>query len=90
MTQLYQTGKWIRNEYGHLISPEFRSTEIMIKSSDVDRTIMSGQALLAGLYQPTIANKFDENLPWVPVPIHTIPLKQDNVSAFIYLFILTI
>lgn len=43
------------------------------------RTIMSAQANLAGLYYPNEKEKWNENIPWVPIPVHTIPKELDPV-----------
>lgn len=40
---------------------------------------MSAAANLAGLFPPSHDQIFTEELPWIPVPIHTIPLKYDHI-----------
>lgn len=80
MGQLHRLGKWIRNEYNDLIDNKFDTTRTLIKSSDTDRTIMSAESLLAALFRPEPKDYFIDDLPWLPVPIHTLPTKLDNVD----------
>lgn len=39
---------------------------------------MTASACLAGLYPPTAEEKWNENIFWQPIPVHTIPLKMDR------------
>lgn len=42
---------------------------------------MSAAVNLAGLYPPTERETFQDGLLWRPIPIHTIPEKNDNIIA---------
>lgn len=79
MNQLYQLGKWIRNEYDDLIGKKYEASKMLIQSSDADRAIMSTQSVLSALFRPEPADYFVDNLSWRPVPVHTIPKNIDNV-----------
>lgn len=50
-----------------------------MQSTDVDRTIASAQANLAGLFPPTADEKWNNNILWNPVPVHTVPSKFDYI-----------
>lgn len=39
---------------------------------------MSAQACLAGLYPPTDEEKWNDEIMWQPIPVHTIPLRIDR------------
>nr|XP_026497044.1 prostatic acid phosphatase-like [Vanessa tameamea] len=79
--QHYALGKWLRKRYSHVISEKFDPSEIYIRSTDVDRTLMSAQANLAGMYPPTGTSIWDTDLIWQPIPVHTRPEKDDEVLA---------
>lgn len=60
-----------------MISEKYSSKEIYVQSTDYDRTIMSAQANLAGLYPPVKDDIWLESINWQPIPVHTIPPKDD-------------
>ncbi|KAI4483702.1 hypothetical protein M0804_007962 [Polistes exclamans] len=79
MRQLYNVGKWIRKTYGPIVGFKYNSSIVYVRSSDSDRCIMSAQTLLAGLYPPTVEEIFVPNMPWRPIPVHTIPRELDDL-----------
>ncbi|KAJ8944268.1 hypothetical protein NQ318_009645 [Aromia moschata] len=46
----YELGKWFRNRYDSFLPKIYSPDDIYVRSSDVDRTLMSAAANLAGLY----------------------------------------
>lgn len=44
-------------------------------STDFDRTKMTALLVLAGLFAPSLAQTWNENIPWMPIPYH---YEQDN------------
>ncbi|CAH2218387.1 jg4398 [Pararge aegeria aegeria] len=64
-----------------LISEKFDPQEVYVRSTDVDRTLMSAQANLAGMYPPSGDAIWNPNLMWRPIPIHTLPETEDEVLA---------
>lgn len=44
---------------------------------DEDRVIMSAQANLVGLYPPADVQKWNTELNWQPIPVHTRSLEKD-------------
>lgn len=79
--QEYQLGQWLRERYATFLPADYSETDIRVRSTDVDRTLMSGEACLAGLYPPTPKQLWDQNLKWQPIPIHTLPEVEDAVLA---------
>ena len=78
----YNLGKYLRERYGgSLLSSGYSETEITVRSTDVDRTLMSAQSNLAGLYPPVGDQIWNKELMWQPVPVHTVPLTEDNLLS---------
>jgi len=75
----YHLGQWLRKRYSHLLGPDYSETEVLVRSTDIDRTLMSAQANMAGMFPPTKAMRWLDSFPWQPVPVHTLPLNQDSV-----------
>lgn len=50
-----------------------------MQSTDVDRTIESAQVNLAGLFNPTKDEIWNDEIRWNPIPVHTVPKDQDYI-----------
>ena len=79
--QHYQFGKWLRNRYDSLVGKKYSKDEIYIRSTDVDRTLMSALSNLAGFFPPQSTDVWSDELAWQPIPVHTEPEKKDGVLA---------
>jgi acid phosphatase len=88
MQQEYQLGRQLRDFYMvkyKLIPERYDRDTIYLRSTDVDRTIMSAQIVAYALYPlgtgPKLPNSTQPALPdfYQPVPIHTIPEAYDSL-----------
>jgi len=91
MQQEFQRGVEFRKKYVddyHLISPSYNNKEIYIFSTDADRTLMSAQSVLLGLYPlgtgPLLSGLKKPALPqqFQPVPIHIKAKDASEVFDF--------
>ena len=73
----YELGQWLRQRYNGFLSTNYSEEEIFVRSTDVDRTLMSALSSLAGLYPPSEYWKWNSDLAWQPIPVHTLPLRMD-------------
>ncbi|CAG5092783.1 Similar to acp2: Lysosomal acid phosphatase (Xenopus laevis) [Cotesia congregata] len=80
MHQHLLLGQWLRSRYDKLIPDHYSLDDIYVRSTDVDRTLMSAESNLAGLYPPKGNQRWD-NMRWMPIPVHTIPETMDYVLA---------
>lgn len=86
MRQEYQLGLKLNQRYtvdNQLLSPNYQANTIYIRSTDYDRTIMSAQAVLMGLYPLGTGPSLPDSTPalpysFQPVPVHTVPAAQDS------------
>lgn len=77
----FRLGQFLRKRYENFLSDTYDENDIYVRSSDVDRTLMSAMSNLAGLYPPKGDQVWNPSLPWQPIPVHTMPLDQDNIIA---------
>ncbi|KAK6621682.1 hypothetical protein RUM44_001489 [Polyplax serrata] len=77
----FELGKWLRETYKDLLPRKYHSKDIHIRSTDVDRTLMSAYSNLAGLYLPDKDSNWNPNVLWDPIPVHTVPETLDRVVA---------
>jgi lysosomal acid phosphatase len=77
-------GQWLSKRYESLLSKKYSKRNIYVLSSDVDRCLMSAESNMAGVYPPEGDQQWNPDLKWQPVPIHTIPIRLDNVSAALH------
>ncbi|VDN03770.1 unnamed protein product [Thelazia callipaeda] len=93
MKQQFALGRMIRHRYierkYHFLSHQYNPKEIYIRSTDVNRTLVSAMANLAGMYPNGIpgrdyprSKEWPSN--WTPVPIHTVD-NHDDFLSFILL-----
>ncbi|XP_047667592.1 lysosomal acid phosphatase-like isoform X2 [Tachysurus fulvidraco] len=73
-TDPYQESAWPQG-FGQL-------SQIVVRSTDHDRTLMSAASNLAGLYPPNGSQMFHPGLAWQPIPIHTVPQDEDTLLSF--------
>ncbi|VDN58495.1 unnamed protein product [Dracunculus medinensis] len=86
IVQQYMLGKHIRERYvehfAPFLSPTYNHKEIYIRSTDVNRTLISAMANVAGMFSsdPYNRDRNMSNLMWTPVPIHTVELSTDYIG----------
>lgn len=88
MQQEHKLGMEFRKKYieqNHLLPERYKHGTMYVRSTDYDRTLMSAQSLLMGLYPPGTGPKTSEtSLPalphaFQPIPVFSAPSKYDEV-----------
>ncbi|XP_034032059.1 lysosomal acid phosphatase-like isoform X1 [Thalassophryne amazonica] len=82
MRQHFELGQFLRKRYKGFLSESYDRHEILVDSTNFDRTLMSAEANLAGLYPPSGQQVFKPDLKWQPIPVHTQPQSQDKFLLF--------
>lgn len=90
MRQQFALGRLLRKRYilgkNPLLNVRYNSKEIYVRSTDVNRTILSAMSNLAGMFpagKPGIDfPDRNETWPshWTPIPVHTLPENEDHVG----------
>ncbi|KAE9549967.1 hypothetical protein FO519_006826 [Halicephalobus sp. NKZ332] len=91
MRQQYALGKLLRKRYAQnpkypLLSQRYNPKEIYVRSTDVNRTILSAMSNLAGMFpegRPGIDFPDKGDIwpsHWTPIPVHTVPESEDHVG----------
>nr|CDS25478.1 lysosomal acid phosphatase [Hymenolepis microstoma] len=75
--QHFLLGKWLSNEYSSFFSHSYNISTFRMRSSDVDRALMSSQAIMAGLFHKSPSSLDKYGLHWRPIPSHTVPKDSD-------------
>ena len=84
MKQLHDFGKYLRKKYKPFLNTTYNRETLLVRSTDVDRVLMSSSSLLSGLYSPMKTfQSFHKDLNWQPIPVHTTMESTDTVCLFI-------
>lgn len=80
--QHYELGQYLRRRYNGLLNQtDYSKDTVYVRSTDVDRTLMSALSNLAGLFPPSPDEIWHPQLPWQPIPVHTLPERMDHVLS---------
>ncbi|XP_029165964.1 uncharacterized protein LOC114936816 [Nylanderia fulva] len=74
----YELGQALRNRYKDFLGNLYQPKLVMAHSSDTERTKMSLQLVLAGLFPPADTQRWKADLNWQPIPITYVPRVVDN------------
>jgi len=87
MQQEFQLGRQFNKRYiqTHFLPLHYNSQLMYVRSSDFNRTLMSAESVLLGLYplgsglKLPHSNRFALPGAYQPIPIHTLPMNEDDV-----------
>ncbi|XP_053304332.1 lysosomal acid phosphatase [Spea bombifrons] len=82
MRQHWDLGQELRHRYKGFLNESYSRHEIYVRSTDIDRTLMSAEANLAGLYPPAGSQVFNPNISWQPIPVDTVPDSRDRLLKY--------
>ncbi|KAG5325423.1 ACPH1 phosphatase, partial [Acromyrmex heyeri] len=75
----YKIGTMLRERYDQYFGPDYWPSKIYARSSEVPRTQLSLQLVLAGLFPPSEKQTWNPHLPWIPTWTFSVPYKTDNL-----------
>jgi len=80
---MYQKGQFFRRMYNGYINDLYLDSEILTKSTQMTRTIMSAQMVLAGMYPPRNYQKWSNlETVWQPIPIYSNSPDYGSVNMY--------
>ncbi|XP_064192365.1 lysosomal acid phosphatase isoform X2 [Anguilla rostrata] len=82
MRQHFELGQALRQRYNGFLNESYDRHQIVVRSTDYDRTLMSAEANLAGMYPPNGSQIVNPDLKWQPIPVHTVPQEEDRLLSF--------
>ncbi|XP_054273250.1 prostatic acid phosphatase-like [Macrosteles quadrilineatus] len=68
--QLFRLGELIRKLYNGYISEIYKKEQFQIEATMVERTMISGATLAAGLWPPRRHQMWHDTIYWQPIPIY--------------------
>lgn len=77
--QHYQLGQYTRQRYDGFFPEFYNNSFFYIESTDVDRTLMSAESNVAGIFPPIGPEVWKEKLDWQPIPIH--PGSEEIINS---------
>ncbi|XP_063978499.1 venom acid phosphatase Acph-1-like [Diachasmimorpha longicaudata] len=75
----YELGQLIRHLYGEFLGDIYVPSSVMARSTDYERTKMSLQLVLAGLFPPVKVQEWNPALKWQPMIANYVPANEDVV-----------
>ncbi|KZC05263.1 Venom acid phosphatase Acph-1, partial [Dufourea novaeangliae] len=75
----YRIGTMLRERYDRYFGPDYWPEKIYARSTDVPRTQLSLQLVLAGLFPPSEKQTWNPHLPWIPTSTFFVPYETDNL-----------
>lgn len=69
----YKLGQYFRDRYDEFLGPLYSKKVITFYSSEVDRVVMTGELVAAGMYPPVGIQRWNTDLNWQPIPVWPIP-----------------
>ncbi|VDL56730.1 unnamed protein product [Hymenolepis diminuta] len=75
--QHFLLGKWLNGKFNDFVSHNYSVSTFRMRSSDVDRALMSAQAMMAGFFHKSPSSLDKYGLHWRPVPAHTVSKNND-------------
>lgn len=79
----YNLGLYLKSLYGDFLGEDWTEDKVYVRSTDVTRTKMSAQLVLAGLFPPSDILTWNNQLLWIPVPVAYKPDSEEDVIALI-------
>lgn len=82
MGTAYKLGEYLRAKYNSFIGDFYDRIQVRARSTDMDRTLMTAQLVLTGLYPPKGYQEWKSGFQWQPMAVHTVEKNDDILFNF--------
>lgn len=72
-------GRYLKNLYEDFLGDVYTEDYVDVRSTDVTRTKMSAQLVLAGLFPPSEIQLWNQDLVWQPIPVAYKTAAEEDV-----------
>ncbi|GAA55151.1 testicular acid phosphatase homolog [Clonorchis sinensis] len=79
--QGFKLGMWLRQKYDFYLKQQYNASDFYMRSTDYDRTLMSAQAVAAGLYPQKSSPLEPYGIQWKPIPVHSVRKDQETLLS---------
>ncbi|XP_023016140.2 prostatic acid phosphatase [Leptinotarsa decemlineata] len=79
-TQHFHLGEYTRQRYINNLPAAYSNNFFYAQTTDVDRTHMSAQCNLLGLFPPTETERWNPDIDWSPIPVH--PSDPNVINSY--------
>ncbi|XP_008555440.2 venom acid phosphatase Acph-1-like [Microplitis demolitor] len=76
----YKLGKLLREKYKELFGEIYKPSLVYFKSIGMNRAINTAHIVAAGLFPPSPSQVWNPDLPWIPIPVHSLPTEEDILN----------
>ncbi|XP_033325176.2 venom acid phosphatase Acph-1 [Megalopta genalis] len=73
----FELGQYLRERYDKFLGPIYTKETIWFRADEIDRVVMTGELVAAGLYPPSKEQMWNPRLNWQPVPVWAPPMSTD-------------
>ncbi|XP_076762881.1 venom acid phosphatase Acph-1-like [Xylocopa sonorina] len=75
----YKLGQYFRERYDHFLDRIYTKKDVWFRADEIDRIVMTGQLVAAGLYPPFEEQRWNTDLNWQPIPVWAPPILTDHL-----------
>ncbi|XP_078050595.1 venom acid phosphatase Acph-1 [Augochlora pura] len=80
----FQLGEYLRKRYDEFLGPIYTKETIWFRADEIDRIVMTGELVAAGLYPPSKEQMWNPRLNWQPIPVWAAPMSTDYLYNGLY------
>ncbi|XP_076643313.1 venom acid phosphatase Acph-1 [Halictus rubicundus] len=73
----FKLGEYFRERYNEFLGPVYTKETIWFRADEIERIVMTGELVAAGMYPPSKEQMWNPHLNWQPIPVWAPPMATD-------------